>query len=210
MERVFNQRKAKCASILNLVKVAKEVLHWGNCGWRLSYTIYWWHLTLMAFFTMSSFHLKLGRRLSGKEFLHPVFQVREESEVNVRREAEAVEQVKRSVQAAEQARCSFYELFTPVIYSCNKIRLFFKIFKPPNHRSRCFVTIKFMIVIFYWNCSQDGEAWARVWNRTTQNAGTYLKWLHIKLEIRKIVLSCNARSSPFIVKLHYQNRKRSW
>jgi len=58
---------------------------------------------------MSSFHPKLGRRryrrLSGKEFLHPVFQVREESEVNVRREAEAVEQVKRSVQAAEQARC---------------------------------------------------------------------------------------------------------
>ena len=36
--------------------------------------------------------------------------VREESEANVRREAEAVEQVKRSVQAAEQARMEKHEL----------------------------------------------------------------------------------------------------
>jgi hypothetical protein len=39
-----------------------------------------------------------------------LFQVREESEENVRREAEAVEQVKRSVQVAEQARMEKHEL----------------------------------------------------------------------------------------------------
>lgn len=39
-----------------------------------------------------------------------IIKVREESEANVRREAEAVEQVKRSVQAAEQARMEKHEL----------------------------------------------------------------------------------------------------
>ncbi len=32
MERVFNWGKVECARILNLVKVAEEVLRGGNCG----------------------------------------------------------------------------------------------------------------------------------------------------------------------------------